>query len=157
MEEEKRIFLLNRGSVTEEKTNSDTDPELEQYDAKIAKLRKAYWDHQLILESELKRKPGGPWIREWDLKRRRKRQGMTLQWWEASEFCAPGGGCCGRTCGCCENPLRTYVQPNPGRSCRKVEYIYGHCTAECRCCTQSKGAKIVHQNFVNFMERYGGI
>jgi hypothetical protein len=159
-EEEKRIYLLNRGTVIEEKNNSELDPELEKYDTKIAKLRQAYSEHQHILATVLMQKPYGPWIREYDLNGRRKQQGMPRIWWKEGEVCALRGGCCSRTCGCCEKPLSICMEPNPRRSGRKkgIKYIYGHCTAECRCCIQSKGFKMAEGCFVDFMNKhYGGI
>jgi hypothetical protein len=159
-EEEKKIYLLNRGTVVEEKNKSELDPELEKYDTRISKLRQAFWDHQRILVTVLMQKPCGPWIREYDLKGRRKQQGMPRIWWEEGKICALRGGCCSRTCRCCEKPLRTCMEPNPRSSDRKkdIKHIYGHCTRECRCCIQSKGFKMTEQCFVDFMNKhYGGI
>ena len=62
------------------------------------------------------------------------------------------GGCCGRTCGCCERSLDQYLLPgshsqgddpgkNPGRE--KAE-IHGHCTVECACCIQFRDCYIPH-------------
>ncbi|CAG8050306.1 unnamed protein product [Penicillium olsonii] len=42
--------------------------------------------------------------------------------------CINRGGCCGRSCGCCETP------PDPRR--RKG---WGHCTAQCACCKSVRG------------------
>jgi hypothetical protein len=42
--------------------------------------------------------------------------------------CASRGGCCGRSCGCCEKPRDT------GRLLNR-----GHCTLACSCCIQTSG------------------
>jgi hypothetical protein len=42
--------------------------------------------------------------------------------------CIDRGGCCGRSCRCCENP------PDPRR-----RRGWGHCTAECACCKSVSG------------------
>lgn len=44
--------------------------------------------------------------------------------------CAEQGGCCGRSCRCCEKR-----QKKPGR-----ELGVGHCTIECGCCATNRGS-----------------
>lgn len=66
--------------------------------------------------------------------------------------CAARGGCCGRTCGCCEKSLHEYLLPGShwqgdnlenGAEREKVE-IHGHCTVECACCIQFRDCYIPH-------------
>lgn len=63
-------------------------------------------------------------------------QRTKIDWYlsrELSEDCARQGGCCGRTCGCCErlrtiDGLETEGMPNRG-----------HCTSACSCCLNAHG------------------
>ncbi|KAF3407141.1 hypothetical protein DPV78_001492 [Talaromyces pinophilus] len=69
-------------------------------------------------------------------------------WRETRAACARSGGCCGRECGFCENPMKDYYLPpgyfSKGRT--KVE-LYGHCTAECGCCIRYTGGYTPHPLF----------
>lgn len=46
--------------------------------------------------------------------------------------CAGAGGCCGRSCGCCEKPRET----------TKTQGRFGHCTPNCLCCREHRGYPI---------------
>lgn len=60
-------------------------------------------------------------------------------WWRLKiRSCVDIGGCCSRSCGCCEKPLREHLQPTDGGG-REVVGVYGHCTSECACCIQHQG------------------
>lgn len=64
------------------------------------------------------------------------RQRMHIDWYlsaELREDCAKRGGCCGRTCGCCERPRIV--------DGLKIEEMHnrGHCTSACSCCLNAHG------------------
>lgn len=76
-------------------------------------------------------------------------EGRSAIWYNERESCSEGGGCCGRSCGCCEKPLHEYYV-DTGRSYvangetgstegKKLVRLYGHCTAECACCVITHG------------------
>lgn len=44
--------------------------------------------------------------------------------------CAGNGGCCGRSCGCCERPRTTDTDST---------MRWGHCTLDCGCCIRTRG------------------
>ena len=54
------------------------------------------------------------------------------------ERCSVNGGCCGRSCGCCEKP----------RDTTKSRWCFGHCTPTCDCCVRYKdrGLEITVRN-----------
>lgn len=63
-------------------------------------------------------------------------QRKKIDWYlskELSEDCAGQGGCCGRTCGCCERPWKIDGLRIEGMQDR------GHCTSACSCCLNSHG------------------
>ncbi|PWY73403.1 hypothetical protein BO83DRAFT_388765 [Aspergillus eucalypticola CBS 122712] len=65
--------------------------------------------------------------------------GRTFKWVEDRRKCADRGGCCGRTCGCCEEVLLEYQRPKFWDSGKVRFKVHGHCTAECACCIQFWG------------------
>lgn len=63
------------------------------------------------------------------------RHGRSYQWIYQRAKCADTGGCCGRSCGCCEQPLITYLRPvSPADPEKKEVGVYAHCSGECPCC-----------------------
>ncbi|RAL02901.1 uncharacterized protein BO80DRAFT_443150 [Aspergillus ibericus CBS 121593] len=83
-------------------------------------------------------KPSGPITDEFEfLQHHRNDDGQTLAWEEDKIMCASLGGCCGRSCRCCERPLRLYLMPDGGE--KAMVGFYGHCTAECGCCMRHRG------------------
>jgi hypothetical protein len=54
--------------------------------------------------------------------------------------CADKGGCCSRSCGCCEKPLRVSIRPNSENDEKETVRTHGHCTSECPCCNQYWGS-----------------
>ncbi|KAL1964576.1 hypothetical protein VTN77DRAFT_6873 [Rasamsonia byssochlamydoides] len=164
VEEEKRILLLKEKEEEapgEQKGSSSSarDGKLEEYETKLFKLRQEYWLHQQALQELVDKKPRGAWIREWNLMRYRKRHNMTLAWLEGSKACVLTGGCCGRACGCCEKPMRTYLAPSASRfnNKKKINNIYGHCNAQyCRCCVRSRGFSKPDPSFTEFVNNHYG-
>ncbi|PLB50386.1 hypothetical protein P170DRAFT_143038 [Aspergillus steynii IBT 23096] len=61
---------------------------------------------------------------------RRNNPDWSLSEWLRS-YCAGKGGCCGRTCGCCEGPRHGIETKG-----------FGHCTSACVCCEQARGFHI---------------
>lgn len=63
-------------------------------------------------------------------------QRMHIDWYlsaELREDCERRGGCCGRTCGCCERPRTIDGLNTEGMHNR------GHCTSACSCCLNAHG------------------
>jgi hypothetical protein len=116
---------------------------IRRYETDLLDLRQQYWLHQQALQRLVNQNPRGPWIREWELMRSRKRHNTTLPWHEGMKACVLKGRCCGRPCGCCEKPLRTYLEPSSsmfGSRKKKIAHIYGHLNSNhCRCCIWSRG------------------
>ncbi|KAL1964185.1 hypothetical protein VTN77DRAFT_7273 [Rasamsonia byssochlamydoides] len=142
-DEERRSFAILQREVriAEEKRAllkaDDKFAALKKCDEELIELREQYSVHRQALRRLAAEKPKGAWIRQWDLKRRRKRNHMTLAWIEESKLCALGGGCCERGCGCCQRPLKTVLEPNNSNKKKKTKRIYGHCTKECGCCIRA--------------------
>jgi hypothetical protein len=76
-------------------------------------------------------------------------EGRSDVWYNEREACSVSGGCCGRTCGCCEKPLHEYYvdtgqffvvdgEPDSTEG-KELVRLYGHCTAECACCVITHG------------------
>ncbi|KAE8350296.1 hypothetical protein BDV28DRAFT_43479 [Aspergillus coremiiformis] len=57
--------------------------------------------------------------------------------------CAGRGGCCGRSCGCCERPRDT-----------EKRIRWGHCTIECGCCRRARGFDLTHEDRVRYQKLF---
>ncbi|RMJ28884.1 hypothetical protein PHISP_00223 [Aspergillus sp. HF37] len=80
-----------------------------------------------------------PHLQERELARKyRDRYGRTFAWLHDRGRCADYGGCCGRSCNCCEKPVRTYLRHNDEGE-REVFEVRAHCTGECVCCIRFYG------------------
>lgn len=106
-------------------SNSDLN-KLEAYEKQINSLNSKYWEGH----REQWAKSDGIWSSS--ANRARKRQRKHADWYLSGvlrEDCANRGGCCGRSCGCCERP-RMIV--NIDGVCDR-----GHCTTACSCCLKA--------------------
>lgn len=124
----------------------DLDPDLEE---ELIKLREGYWEHQIRLTSLLETRPIdiGTVDEVLLLRSHRDRHNHTFAWKQEREKCAAGGGCCGRTCGCCETSLGQYLEPakdGEEEDERKEVEVLGHCTVECGCCILVRGCYRPH-------------
>ena len=96
----------------------------------IIKLNQRYW----IAHRKL-------WIAEDGIDSRCAKRAFAFQrknidWYlsrELCEDCVRRGGCCGRTCGCCERPRMIDGLEKEGMHNR------GHCTSACSCCLNAHG------------------
>ncbi|KAK2762235.1 hypothetical protein FQN54_001245 [Arachnomyces sp. PD_36] len=158
-EEREGVKLLQRERRLKEQANEDASAAPPQYDKiqdtpaesssaatsssspverETTETRKKYLLHLEKLRKLDSRKPNCPKVDQWEMNRRVKnRQGMSLAWEEESQQCARLGGCCGRGCNCCRQPLREYMLPGDTRG--KKSAIYGHCTVDCGCCIRDRG------------------
>jgi hypothetical protein len=111
---------------------------------KIAALQKLYYDHlEHVYMFEHVGHTYAPNAEERVLRRRHwDRHGHSFAWLHDRERCADMGGCCGRSCRCCERPFRTYVR-NTGNGERTIQ-VLGHSTRKCECCIQFKGIYLHH-------------
>lgn len=99
-------------NTTEEKTA------LGRYEIELERLNNQYWSllgETTELEGE---KPAGVFGKAFDTLREDP-DWYVCPWLRHN--CADRGGCCGRSCGCCEDPAR------------------GHCTSQCGCCVRTQG------------------
>lgn len=108
----------------------------QEYEVKLVELHQRHWKHHQVMQELVRRKPLGASIREWEIRRRRRRGGFSLEWWDGVESCVIGGGCCARGCGCCQKALATYPDPYNTSSMRR---FHAHCTVGYRCCAGVKG------------------
>ncbi|KAL4913688.1 hypothetical protein BDW62DRAFT_192121 [Aspergillus aurantiobrunneus] len=140
-EEERCAAMLHRLRRLQQLDPTDTASiDNEQLEEEKAQLRSDCILNPRALEFYLKRKPSGGKIIEFDLHRRTKdEQGRSAAWYAQRLKCAERGGCCGRTCGCCESPIREYFVPGDGEGERQGSGVYSHCTTECGCCIQNQG------------------
>ena len=105
--------------------------QLEIYKEQLKDLNKRHW--------ALCRKK---WIKEgsiksWSFNRAYRRQRACPDWYLSASLCddcAGRGGCCGRSCGCCERP-RTVDGFEDTINTR------GHCTTACGCCLKAHGVE----------------
>lgn len=113
----------------------------------LTSLRGVYWQHQTRLSRHERIRPDERYSgKELTLLRTyRDRYGHPYSWVFDRERCAASGGCCGRTCGCCERPLNQYFQPRAQgqeasmEKARKLLELFGHCTVECACLYTDSG------------------
>jgi hypothetical protein len=126
--------------------------ELYEIDEKLLQTRRLYCAHQL----EMRRLwfIAGDNIQVRGIIMSRKPQYSLLPgrdkpyiWVKQRNACAQSGGCCGRECGCCEEPL-ALIRIVSRRIPRKNNVsLYGHCTAECGYCIKHNGVYVPHSLF----------
>lgn len=102
---------------------------LEAYEEQIKSLSSRYWvaHRKQWIESDKLWSPSA--------KRALTRQRKHKDWYLSGvlrEDCANRGGCCGRSCGCCERTRMTKVNTD------RV-HDRGHCTTACSCCLEAHG------------------
>lgn len=102
---------------------------LEAYEEQIKSLNSRYWvaHRKQWIESDKLWSPSA--------KRALTRQRKHKDWYLSGvlrEDCANRGGCCGRSCGCCERTRMTKVNTD------RV-HDRGHCTTACSCCLEAHG------------------
>lgn len=129
---------LHSGHQPMEKPDSRLEDEL-------TALRAEYWKHQGRMRQFADTTPTrAANVKEYKLLRQyRDRHSRPYVWVKSRWECADFGGCCGRSCGCCEKPLDTYFGPKDDGEQEVVE-VFGHCTGECGCCIRFKGCHAPH-------------
>lgn len=162
-EENVGIAILQRrrrlfGKHLAEQQDKDSLNKLPEYktsassalEQEFAKLREEYWKHQNRLADKSNSRPLGYnnlLVQEVVLFRQhRDRNNRSFAWVLERDQCAARGGCCGRSCDCCERPLdqffrstRDQDQDQEQKSEREVVEVLGHCTVECPCCIRFRG------------------
>lgn len=121
----------------------------EDFKQDLAKLREEFVKNRIRLEAiKQKLTDSRSWWVTYAMAPRWHRDdtGRTFKWIEGRRKCADLGGCCGRTCGCCEKVLIEYQRPKFWRKTHsKVHFrVHGHCTVECACCIQFWGFYTPH-------------
>ena len=157
--------LMQKQAAPAEQKHSGSDEKLPVYSAvpptqkdevlpalekELAKLREEYWRHQIRLNQYYTSRPMNTIAMDEIvlLRKHRDRHNRPFAWVLNREKCAARGGCCGRTCGCCERPFYQYLQPgdheqDTGKGRALIDVI-GHCTVECACCIQSRSCYMPH-------------
>lgn len=105
--------------------------QLELYKGLLQDLNRSHW--ALSRKSWNKRES----IKSWSFSRAYNIQRSYPDWYlstSLSDDCAGRGGCCGRSCGCCERP-RTVDGFEDHIGTR------GHCTTACSCCMKAHGVE----------------
>ncbi|GAT30309.1 hypothetical protein RIB2604_03302870 [Aspergillus luchuensis] len=135
--QEREKELQNNKKIKSEQPASD---DLNEFNSYKEKLRKS--ERKLeALNNDVRSTEGVMKLLEWKLGHTPLYRAMSFQrcdskWYLRDtwlrEKCAKNGGCCGRSCGCCEKPQCT-------RSDREV---LGHCTPMCICCRSYRGRTI---------------
>lgn len=115
---EKTMSLCPDGQKTTELSH-----QLNTYQEELQDLGKRYWIHSRSYWKLEGGMPGGVFIR--GFRACREDPDWYLSAWLRQD-CAGRGGCCGRSCGCCEKPRET-----------KRGWSRGHCTSACGCCVRS--------------------
>jgi hypothetical protein len=154
-EQTKGFAILHRIKVLEtlgakqagksDRDGSDPPPYTSnQIDERISTLKILYREHLGTLQDMLTWQPTGRYASPYHLFEfliaTHNEKGQTLAWERHQYDCAMRGGCCGRACGCCSQPLRElYIPSSNGK--REV-IVYGHCTRECLCCNRFHGSYV---------------
>lgn len=138
---EEAAALRARAHANGDDLTSTERSQLEKWAYEIEELARQYW-HQ---EREFYRReascPDGP------IKRGFLTWRKNPDWYLENEFlrydCAGRGGCCGRSCGCCEKPRHA-----------DREIRMGHCTVECGCCRRTRGFELSHEDKNKFKKLF---
>ncbi|OJJ04762.1 hypothetical protein ASPVEDRAFT_44288 [Aspergillus versicolor CBS 583.65] len=115
----------------------------------LRRLRIMLLNIRVQLRESVNREPDSAamWIRNNVWRAYHYKDGRTNLWKHQRQGCAERGGCCGRTCGCCEKVLDEYWIRNYGRGTGPKETmvlhkVYAHCTSECACCVITRGVYV---------------
>lgn len=95
----------------------------------LARLEREFWSLERTLAVVAADCPSEPAKDAYLALRKRNRWHLTSQW--LREDCVQRGGCCGRSCRCCEQRMESHRG-----------YGRGHCTAQCGCCSRLRGAEL---------------
>lgn len=101
---------------------------LNEWFKELKTLNQDYWAAERRIYIHNNRCPSRPFKRAY-MSTQKKPQWYLSPW--LCEDCANRGGCCGRTCGCCQKP-RSDFRLNG----------HGHCTKFCDCCLQVRGFEL---------------
>lgn len=112
--------MAGGGSLTPEDENL-----LQRWLAELETLNEAYWERERQKYMLDLRPAAGPLTRAYKFTQRNPRR--HLHPWLRRD-CARQGGCCGRSCRCCERPRSTTRSK-----------CFGHCTSACGCCQRARG------------------
>lgn len=99
---------------------------IDAYENELERLNDKYWLHYRKSWKIKGNVPSGPL--NWAIDAWRKDSAWYLHPCLKSD-CAGQGGCCGRSCRCCEKP----------RDTNRELYNKGHCTTACPCCVRNRG------------------
>lgn len=143
---QEHLKALCSGSDSPPKYNYDTGTPSTLAN-ELQKLHGEYWKHQESLGLLENTNPVNfpPVKEQMILRKHRDRHGRSYAWVLGQDQCAASGGCCGRSCGCCEKVLNQYLMPPGKDSAQGIKtkvLVLGHCTVECRCCIDFRGCYV---------------
>lgn len=136
-----RIDYLERKMRPMQKVECTKDDlsTLKKYEMEVEELKRIIPEMESVMycgEAELPERP---------LKRTYDKIRQNPAWYLREELindCIRRGGCCGRSCGCCEH---RHLSQN-GRKSMGI----GHCTIECWCCEVSRGFEMTEEEREKF-------
>lgn len=115
----------------------------------LRRLRSKLLNIQAQLNKSSDRAPddAAMWIRNKFWRARLYEDGRSNFWNHRRQGCANRGGCCARTCGCCEKALdeywtRDYSGARGPKGTMFLMKVYGHCSSECACCVITHGVYV---------------
>ena len=127
-------------STDQQPLTSEQRAQLAKWQIELGDLARKYWH----LEREFYRReasvPPGPLQRAYATWR------SNPEWYLLGylrDDCAGRGGCCGRSCGCCERARDT-----------EKRIRLGHCTIECGCCRRARGFDLNHEDRVRYQKLF---
>ncbi|KAE8362326.1 hypothetical protein BDV27DRAFT_131705 [Aspergillus caelatus] len=141
---QREIYLREEIKVL---TSADQQPQTSEQRAQLAKwqmeledLARKYWH----LEREFYRREAS--VSPGPLQRAYATWRSNPEWYllgHLRDDCAGRGGCCGRSCGCCERARDT-----------EKRIRLGHCTIECGCCRRARGFDLNHEDRVRYQKLF---
>jgi hypothetical protein len=136
---QEKIYLLETLGALEKSLSLAQDDESSSYEGldyndlktQLDNIAKDLFSERQKLVGLLSSKPRGAYIREFDVRRRRR----DYQLKKHKKECRVRGGCCDRDCGCCSRRIEVPRTMVPSKEFDKKV----HCSVDCGCCIRSRG------------------
>jgi hypothetical protein len=135
---EKKMRPMQKSECTKDELKK-----LQEYEEETEMLKRLLPDMEINMYCGEARLPERPLKRTYDKIR------QNPAWYLRAELvndCKGRGGCCSRSCGCCEHRLRS----------QNTRRGIGHCTVECWCCEVSRGFEMSEEERVEMIDYVHG-